>query len=114
MARLFCALPFALLLATAAAADPADCEGRNPLYCGKEAEEKAAEHVESDPNVRIAPPGGCQGRNPLYCRESEPEVEKAEAEPPRRTPRNPDNASRNPNRNPSTNPNRNPARRGGE
>ncbi len=114
MSRL-AALLCAVLFATAAAAEePVDCEGRNPLHCGKEAEEQAGAHVESDPDVRIVPPGGCEGRNPLYCREKAPEAEKAEVEPPRRKLRNPNNASRNPNRTPNPNPNRNPRRRGGE
>lgn len=118
MARFAGLLIFVLLAPVAARAEPADCEGRNPLYCGQEAKEKAGAHVESDPDVQIVPPGGCEGRNPRYCRETEPEKKKAKAEPPRRTLRSPDNASRNPNRNPRTNPspnpNRNPRGRGGE
>jgi hypothetical protein len=114
----FAGLLLCVLLAPAAAgAEPEDCEGRNPLHCGDEAKKEGTEarrHVESDPDVRIAPPGGCAGRNPRYCRETEPEVEEAKAEPPRRKLRSPSRPSRNPNRNPSTNPNRNPRRRGSE
>ena len=114
MARFPVLLLFVLLAPAAARGEPADCEGRNPLYCGQEIEPGAGSHVEADPDVQVAPPGGCRGRNPRYCRETEPEVEEARAEPPRRKSRNPDNASRSPNRNPSANPNRNPRRRGGE
>lgn len=114
MARLICLAFCFLLTPVAAGAESPDCEGRNPLHCGREAEERAEAHVDSDPDVLIMPPGGCEGRNPRYCRETEPEVEETKVEPPRRSRRNADNASRNPNRNPNANPNRNPRRRGGE
>ncbi len=99
------ALP--LLLADAAAADPDDCRGRNPLHC-KAGETEAEPPAASDPDVILAPPGGCAGRNPRYCRETEPESPEtapesagSDTERRRRQPRNPGNPSRNPNRNPN-------------
>ncbi len=111
-------LALACLLAplSPAAAEPGDCEGRNPLYCNENAEPEAKAAAEPpaaaeapDPNVLVDPPGGCEGRNPLYCRETKPEVEVKPEEPERKQRANTN--SRNPNRNPSRNPNRNPRRR---
>ncbi len=80
----------------------ADCEGKNPLYCG------ATERSE-DGSVAVMPPGGCEGRNPTFCRETGAKVEAKKEAPKRKRRANAD--SRNEGRNPNPNPNSNPNRR---